>query len=498
MSEKKEYWQELFGDDFTGDIGGERNLSNLEPPPEDNVDGESFPVDESLFAPMDETFSQWEDEPDIEEDTSVIPTQVTKVSAYTNGYYDAEEEDEGYEEDLDYEEDPDYDPEAYPDGDDEDYDDEYDEDPEYTFDQENPRAIRITRKKRTGLLGGLMYAAFILGVSVILASVAWMLADDMLGLTKDEAIVEIEIPQNFTIEQVTEILYAEGVINYRFLFQWFANMYGAENRIQPGIYNVALMDYRAVINSLNQRTGQRIEVNVLIPEGRTMREIFEILQDHGVATVESLEYAAENGTFDFPFINVLPPNTMNRLEGYLFPDTYTFFMHQDPEQVIRSMLRNFNTRMQANYVFDLVEESEFTLHEIVNIASMIEKEIANRDEGPVISSVIHNRLNRDMILQIDATIQYMLEMTGVGRREILHAADLQIDSPYNTYLYTGLPYGPIGNPGVASILAALQPANTNYIFYALHVDGHHAFFPNYEQHLAFQRTPNFAHYGRIN
>jgi len=211
--------------------------------------------------------------------------------------------------------------------------------------------------------------------------------------------------------------------------------------------------------------------------------------------VEALTYAAEHGDFsNFTFLDPIPRNAMNRLEGYLFPDTYTFFMRQDPEQVISTMLHNFHTRMTQHDVFDLVAETAFSLHEIVNIAAMIEKEIANQDEMPVVSSVIHNRLNVPMRLQIDATIQYIL---GDERREILYASDRYIDNPYNTYMVDGLPYGPIGNPGVAAILAALQPADTPYIFYALHRDGHHEFFVTYEQHWGFQQTENFAHFGRF-
>ena len=510
MSERKEYWQEIFGDDFNDDLVDELGFSKLMDSSADEG-GETFPVDESLFAPENTHAPRYESTGDA---TNVIPPQVTDLSAYTGGNRDP-----GAAEDIGFSFDPFIGPDAYAAEEEQDYapeyseeydedaeyDDEYDEeydpdDPEYEdeddeYDErEEQRAIRITRKKRTGLLGGFMYAVFILGAGVILASLAWMFVDDVLGLTKDETLVEVTIPENFTIEEVAEILYAQGLINYRFLFIRFAELFNAYDRIQPGIYQVPMVDYRAIIGSLNQRTGARIEVTMTIPEGRTMLEVFHILQANGVATVESLQYAAENGTFNFSFLEDIPLNAMNRLEGYLFPDTYTFFKHQDPEQVIRTMLRNFETRMQQNYVFDLVEESAFTLHEIVNIASMIEKEIANRDEGPIISSVIHNRLNRDMILQIDATIQYIL---GEDRREVLRREDLEIQSPYNTYIHTGLPYGPIGNPGVASILAALQPASTNYIFYALHRDGHHAFFVNYDQHRAFQNTPNFAHYGRF-
>jgi len=152
-------------------------------------------------------------------------------------------------------------------------------------------------------------------------------------------------------------------------------------------------------------------------------------------------------------------------------------------------------RMNQNEIYDLVEASPFTLHEILNIASMIERETASVEEMPRISSVIHNRLNRGMHLGIDATIQYLLDepmefLTYVVIHETFR------DSPYNTYHVIGLPYGPIANPGMAAILAALRPESTNFLFYALHIDGdRHHFTLNYDQHRAFLNTPEFAHFG---
>ncbi|MCL2368673.1 MAG: endolytic transglycosylase MltG, partial [Oscillospiraceae bacterium] len=293
--------------------------------------------------------------------------------------------------------------------------DEYDEDADMeAFKAERRRresAVVGARRRRTGLMGGFMYAAFVLGVGTILAFFAWMVVDDVLGLTKEEIPVEVTIPDDFTIYTVAEELHAQGLVNNPTIFIWFARMFNYDTRIQPGVYQVMPMDFRAMIGSMNQRTGEMIEVRVMIPEGRSMRETFEILEYNGVATVEALTYAAENATFsDFEFLDDVPMNTMNRLEGFLFPDTYIFFRHQNPEAVIRTMLRNFRGRMAQNdnEINDLVEASPFTLREILNIAAMIEKEIANREEAARISSVIHNRLDRDMILQIDATIQYIL------------------------------------------------------------------------------------------
>ena len=422
---------------------------------------ETFPIDEAFFGP-ESAFQK------PTADTNVIPPGVSNLPDFTGGGMPIETDDAG---------DDDYNVE----------DDALEEDHE---DDRHGRAIRLARRRRFGCMGGIMYAAFILGISTIVAFVAWLAADDVLGLTREDTPIEITVPDDFTIEEIAEELYANGVINYRWLFRWYIEFFGQEDRIQPGIYQVRPADFRAIIGSMNQRTGAMIEVRVTIPEGRTMLQTFEILEAHNVATVDALLYAAENGEFDFDFLRGVPRDAEYRLQGYLFPDTYDFFLHQNPEAVIRRMLRNFDDRMRQNDVYELLEDSDYTLHEIINIAAMIEREMASGAEAPRIASVIYNRLNLPMRLQIDATIQFILPEV----EEFLTEAHTLIPSPWNTYYVDGLPYGPIANPGMAAILGALEPESTNFLFYALHIDGHHEFFRNFDQHVAFINTPNFAHH----
>jgi len=488
LTETGEGWEEADpeGEEYWIDESGE-TLSGMpsddpfaEPPPEElsaEEDGDSFAIDESLFGP-EENYQT------VSTDTSVIPPEVRDLSAYTSGGTRIEPEildGEDYFEDLgDASDEGDYD-----------YDDEDDGD----YYDERRRAISLRRRRRTGLLGGMMYAAFLLGVSTILAFAGWMVVDDVLGLTKEDVPVEITIPERFTMEEVADLLHEGGLVNFPTLFIWYANMFGGYDRIQPGVYQVRPVDFRAMIGSMNQRTGELIEVRVMIPEGRTMRQTFQILEEAGVATVESLEHVVATVDFsEFEFLADLPMTTMNRLEGYLFPDTYDFFRRQDPVRVIHHMLSNFENRMEQNDVFELVESSPFTLHEILNIASMIERETASIAEMPRISSVIWNRISAGMTLGIDATIQYLLPEP----MEFLTLAVIEEHrySPYNTYHVIGLPYGPIANPGVAAILAALRPEQTSFLFYALHIDGdRHHFTNSYAEHNAFLNTPEFAHFG---
>ena len=462
-------WKDIFGEDLSDELAKELGLN--EPSP---IHTEGFPLDASYF----ETGSNNMDQ------TAVIPPEVRDISAFTSGEATPlRVKDTAPKAEHSTFTDDDFDIQI-PDFDEQD-DDEYNS-------YHNNRPIRRTRRKRTGLLGGVMYAAFVLGLGTIFALLAWMVADDVLALTREDFVAEITIPENFTIDDIANELHEAGLINHRFLFRQVARLFNYYDRVEAGVYQVASADYRALIARMNQRTGVLTEVRVMIPEGRMMREMFEILEEHGVASVESLSYVAENVAFEqFEWLNDLPMSTMNRLEGYLFPDTYTFFLGQNPESVIRTMLSNFQVRMNQNDIFDLVEQSNLTLHEVINIAAMIEGEMASWAEAPRISSVIHNRLRVGMHLGIDATIQYILP----ERTEFVLLEHLRIESPYNTYMHLGLPYGPVSNPGMHAILAALQPETTNFLFYALHVEGHHHFTTSYAEHNAFLNTPNFVHYG---
>ena len=215
-----------------------------------------------------------------------------------------------------------------------------------------------------------------------------------------------------------------------------------------------------------------------------MKQIFELLEKEGVSTVEKLEDMAANHDYAFSFLQDIPLGDPTRLEGYLFPDTYKFYMGEDPKYVINKMLVNFDSKVD-DAVRQKISETGYSIRDILTIASMIEKETDGTDRT-TIASVIYNRLNNPGAstagyLQIDATIQYVLP-----EGKIVQESDYQgVDSPYNTYRNKGLPPGPIANPGMESITAALNPQSTNYYYYALGDDHLHHFFSSYAEHQAF-------------
>ena len=362
-------------------------------------------------------------------------------------------------------------------------------------------------RRRSGLPAGvkvLLYVCCVLAASVLLAIGAWKCADDLLALTKPDMDVTVTVAENASIEDVTRELHDKELVNYPWLFQFYCWFSHAEQKIVPGTYELnAMYDYHALVNGMRQASAQRATVTVMVPEGYECADIFAMLEENGVCSAEDLRKTAASYAFDYDFLQDLPYGEDNRLEGYLFPDTYEFYVDDEPENVLGKFLRNFdskftdemraaiddlNDRLHERYLEGGFSEEDaangtLTMQDVITVASLVEKETAKTSESANIASVIYNRLTSQLYpcLQIDATIQYAL----AERKETLTNADKEVISPYNTYKNAGLPVGPIANPGMGSIRAALYPADTNYYFYALGDEGVHHFSENYYEHQDF-------------
>lgn len=365
---------------------------------------------------------------------------------------------------------------------------------EPVFTERDFRPVRRRRSYRSGLKGGFLYFGFVVCVSILLASVGWLAADDVLSLNKPLKEAQVFVDEAIDLDQVATELYSKGIIRYRRLFTIFAKLMKAQDKLDPGTYTVSTkQDYQALIRSMQQSSGwvgeERTTVKVLIPEGKTVKQTCQILAEHGVCPYETLLECAASYEFDYDFLQGIPYGEPTRLEGYLFPDTYEFYADAEPEDVFQKFLNNFDGKYTAD-LRNETQQSGYTMHEILTIASLIEMEAGSDAERATIASVIYNRLQSTYYpcLQIDATIQYILE----ERKESLSEADLQINNPYNTYVYEGLPPGPIANPGLASIRAALNPESTGYYFYALDKSGEHAFFSSYSQFEQFTNSSSFG------
>ncbi len=340
------------------------------------------------------------------------------------------------------------------------------------------RAARRRRSVGASVGFALLYVICVIGVSVLLACVGWVAANDVLALNKEEKEVIVTIPPEAEFNDVVDLLKEKGLIEYKALFKLFASFTHGREKVTMGTYTLNTdMDYRALLSGMSANSANKVEIQVTIPEGYTVEQIFKLLEEKGVATVEDLEEEAASHDYQFDFLQGLPLGDAKRLEGYLYPDTYTFNTPHSTLWGINKFLVNFDSK----YTDELraqVENSGYSLHEILTIASLIEKETDGTDRRSI-ASVIYNRLDNPSAgtagyLQIDATLAYL------NGGKVPTEADKAIDSPYNTYLYQGLPPGPIANPGLESIRAALDPAKEPYFYYALGDDDVHHFFKSYE------------------
>ena len=220
-------------------------------------------------------------------------------------------------------------------------------------------------------------------------------------------------------------------------------------------------------------------IDITIPEGYTVLQIAELLEEKNIAKKSDfLDYAAN---MDIPYEYIEKTGDYKQLEGFLFPSTYNISLNWTSKEIIGLMLKQFDKVWTDEYQ-KRADELGYTTKEIITIASLIEREAKLPEERPTISSVIHNRLEVDMLLQIDATIQYILGK----QKERLYYKDLEVKSPYNTYLNKGLPPSPIAVPGVSCIEAALYPETTPYFYYRTKNDnsGAHNFAETLSEHIA--------------
>ena len=357
---------------------------------------------------------------------------------------------------------------------------------------------RRRRNRRKGKMRRLLlWSVFVVVVSAILAGTGWLLANDLCAFNKEPLTVTIEVTKDDNLNTIATKLKDEGLIQYKWFFKLFGRVRHAEDKIGVGTYQLDTdMDYNALIDGMRNKNAALTAdtVRVTIPEGYSVRQIVSLLAQYGVNTEEALLDAVEDGSYDYSFLSS-GKTGITRLEGYLFPDTYEFFVNEDAEHAIRRLLDNFEAKMDET-LMDEVSASGYTLDQIITIASLIEKETDGSDRTNI-ASVIYNRLNNVgetyHKLEIDAAVIYGLGYAkGENYSGPLTQTDLQTDTPYNLRMHEGLPPTPICNPGLASIRAALEPADTNYYFYALGKDKVHHFFRTYAEHLSFVNSSQYG------
>lgn len=328
------------------------------------------------------------------------------------------------------------------------------------------------RLRRLGRIG-ISLAALLL--VALLASALWifhLVSQPYKGFPDRELLVTI--PKGTSVPGIGRTLHRAGVIRHPVLFNWYVRIRYPNSSLKAGEY---MFDrpYSLQEVSVKLLSGEVYARRVTVPEGLNRSEIVELLVKSGMGSREGFEKA----TGDPQLIFHLDPLAEN-LEGYLFPNTFFFSSGTREKEIVKTLVSEF-LKCWTPERQKMASELNMSVREVVTLASIVEKETALPVERPLVSAVFHNRLRRNMPLASDPTIIYGVKLIK-EYDGVINQSDLKLDSPYNTYVYNGLPPGPIASPGLASIDAALQPADVNYLFFVSRNDGSHLFSEAYRDH----------------
>jgi len=334
---------------------------------------------------------------------------------------------------------------------------------------------RRSKTKKTNSLG--IFAVFLTLIVIPIAFLIWWSGSlQPVSETGQEQIFEVK--QGMNAAQVAEELEKKEIIQSAQTFKQLSKLNKADSKLMAGQYLVSpTMSARDILDILLKGPEPDI-IKVTIPEGYTVAQVLTTLEKNGLGTEKELSKAMESFTAkDYSFLQDIPTGE-ERLEGFIFPDTYFFDKESQPKDVVDRFIERFAQELTTETISRL-QELDISVYDWVIKASIVEREAVKAEERPLIAGVFDNRLRIGMPLQSCATVQYILGEV----KPILSIADTQIESPYNTYKYAGLPPGPISNPGHASLEAVLYPEETDYVYFVAKSDGSHAFAVTYNQHL---------------
>jgi len=297
-------------------------------------------------------------------------------------------------------------------------------------------------------------------------------------LKSNEDTILIEVKQGEGFNDILNKLDKENKLSSKFLLKVKLAMDKKNIKLREGIYEIGTNStLENLINNLENETGDKGLVKLTIPEGYSVEDIAKTVEEKNICSKGEFLKAVKG--YNLPSFVKANEQKRYNLEGFLYPDTYLIEKGSDANYIIKIMLHRFEDILKQAKDETKVDIKDEDVEKIINVASMIEKEARVQSDRPLISSVIQNRLEKDMKLQIDAAVIYAL---GYHVDVVLNK-HLEINSPYNVYKYKGLPIGPIANPGIDSIKAALNPDETDYLYYILQADGSHYFTNNYDDFL---------------
>lgn len=302
--------------------------------------------------------------------------------------------------------------------------------------------------------------------------------------SEDKQQVTVSIAEGSTLNQIADQLKKADVIDSKFVFKrkvaasGYASLQYGEFTLDTG------MCVEDVVFILATQGAQKESFSFVVPEGYSVEQICAKAVENEICTEEEFYQVLDNEKFSYEFIKEIPEDRpyTHKLQGFLFPDTYSFDSDTDAYILIDTMLAEFDKHYQNLKRIP----SKHSFYDLMTVAALVERESRLDEERPTIAGVIYNRIEEDMLLQIDASVVYACSDGLYDMEQVLYA-DLEVDSPYNTYQNTGMPAGPICNPGIESIKAALLPEQHDYFYYHTDEekqDGSHIFTETFEEHTS--------------
>lgn len=346
---------------------------------------------------------------------------------------------------------------------------------------ESTQKDKIKEKKYKGLI-------FVIVIVVLVFLLRIYYKKQLEPVSKEDIYeIEVDIPSGSTTIDIANILQQNNLIRNKMIFRHIVKKENLGSKLKAGKYTLnKRMNIYEILDQLVRGTKNEDVIVVNIPEGYELNQIAKKLSRVGLVDEKKfLNSVKDVGKFkkEYPFLKDVPNG--NSLEGYLFPATYEFYNDSTEEEIICKMLDKFKFVYERE-IKGKENNTGLTTNEIVTLASIVEREGKIDDERPIIAAVFYNRLNKDMLLQSCATVQYALG----ERKEKLSNKDIKLDSKYNTYIHKGLPPGPIASPGLKSIQAVINPAKDDYLYFVSKGDGSHVFSTSYEEHLKAKKSVN--------
>lgn len=336
----------------------------------------------------------------------------------------------------------------------------------------------ISMKYILTVTGGVLFCIFVIGAFLIFAD-----TDTVKSLENNvrrneiqtDKKIHVKISEDMTTSEIAAQLEEKGVIGSSLKFRILSRIRGYDDQMKLGTYVfTAGMSDEEVFQKL--LSGEKYLVTFTIPEGFTVKNMADRLYDIDLADKEDFLKAAEN--FEpYPYMKK-HKDVIYAAEGFLFPDTYSIESDASIEDILNMMANEFDQKLTLA-MREKAREMNLSVYDLVTLASLVEREVRYAEDRPIVAQVFLKRLKINMPLQTDASLQYLMD----APKEDVSIEDTQIDSPYNTYQHGGLPPGPIASPGMESIKAVLNPADTDYLYFVADRSGHNHYAATYAEHM---------------